>query len=93
VLFRRCHDCTLQGLQIQGVERQEAGLELDACRRFHVSGCTILDCDNCGLLLKDVTQSRVADCLIRDDREGAKSARVKLVGGSDNQISPDLIGG
>jgi hypothetical protein len=37
-------------------------------------------------LLRNVKRSRVSDCLIRDDREGATSVALKLLGGSDNTI-------
>lgn len=64
LLFRDCHDCTLTGLHIQGVQREPAGLVLENCRRFNVTGCTILDCDGAGVLLDNVTLSRLSGCLI-----------------------------
>jgi hypothetical protein len=44
-----------------------------------------------GLLLKDVTDSRVSDCLIRDDRPGAKSAPLVLVSGKGNMVVNNLL--
>jgi hypothetical protein len=59
---------------------------------MNVTGCTILDCDNVGLLLRDVTDSRVSDCLIRDDRPDTKSTPLVLTGGKGNMIVNNLFG-
>lgn len=87
VLFRNSRDCTIQGLHLHGVIESEAGLVLEKCDRMHVTGCTILDCDNGGLLLKDTTRSRIAANVIRDDRDGARADnQIKIIGGSGNVI-------
>ena len=66
-------------------------LQVQQCRRFNITNCTILDCDSVGLLLDDVSDSRVSDCLIRDDRaSGAESLSIKLTGGRGNQIVDNL---
>ena len=67
-------------------------LLIESCKRMNVTNCTILDCDNVGLLLKDVTNSRISDCLIRDDRDGAKSASLVVTGGQGNMIVHNLLG-
>ena len=92
LVFRNCKDCTLTGLHVNGVLDSPGGLVLDGCRRFNVTNCTILDCDNCGLLMKDVSDSRVSDCLIRDDRPDASSVSLKVVGGAGNIIVDNLLG-
>jgi hypothetical protein len=86
VAFRDCTDCTVTGLHLSGTRAAAAGLAVERCDRFHVTGCTILDCEPVGLLLKDVTRSRVVGCLIRDDRPMAKSVPVKVEGGSDSVV-------
>jgi hypothetical protein len=86
VVFRGSRDCTIQGLHLHNVIDSEAGMILDKCERIHVTGCTILDCDNVGLLVKDCKLTRVGGNLIRDDREGAKSLPIKVIGGSGNEI-------
>ena len=68
VLFRDCADCTLSGFTLSRTRAAPAGVTLDRCNRVNVAGLTILDCDDVGLLLTDVTNSRVGGCLIRDDR-------------------------
>jgi hypothetical protein len=87
VVFRGSRDCTIQGLHLHNVKESEAGLTLDKCERMHVTGCTILDCDNIGLLVKDCKLTRVHGNFIRDDREGAKSVPINVIGGSGNEIS------
>ncbi|KPK69730.1 MAG: hypothetical protein AMJ84_08945 [Acidithiobacillales bacterium SM23_46] len=94
LVFRNCEDCTITGLHINSVWRAPAGLILERCRRFNVTNCTILDCDNAGLLLDDVSHNRVSDCLIRDDRPGGeKTISLKLTSGSANMIVNNLLAG
>jgi len=93
VVFRNCSDCTVTGLHLTGVRAAAAGLLIEKCDRFHVTNCTILDCEPVGILLKDLTRSRVAGCLIRDDRAMAKSLSIKGVGGSDNVIVDNVFAG
>ena len=60
---------------------------------MNVTGCSILDCDNAGVLLDKVTHGRVSDCLIRNDLADAKTwTPLRVVGGrgimiTDNQTS------
>ena len=91
-MIRNSEDCTLSGLHITNVWRGPGGLLLENCRRMNVTHCTILDCDNAGLLLKNVTDSRVSDCLIRDDRPDANSVSVEVTLGSGNMIVSNLLG-
>jgi hypothetical protein len=64
-------DCTISGNQLCGTVDGEAAMVVRRCNRFNITGCSIVDYGRCGLLLEDVSNSRVSDCLIRDDREGA----------------------
>ena len=72
VLFRNCRDITITGLHVNGVSNAPAGLVLEGCRRVNLTGSTIIDCDRAGLLLKEVSDSRVSGCLIRNDRDDAQ---------------------
>jgi hypothetical protein len=90
--FRDCTDCTISGLQLRGAHHAPAGLTLEKCDRFNLANVTILDCDGAGLLLKDVTRSRISGCLIRDDRPDAKSLSIQTAGGSDNTITDNSLG-
>ena len=93
ILFRNCQNCTITGLHVSGVQREEAGLVLDNCRRMNVVGCTILDCDNAGILLRKVTASRVSDCLIDADPSAPGPWRPLVVSEvSGVQLSDNLLG-
>jgi len=92
LVIRNSADCTLAGLHVTNVWREPAGLLVENCKRMNITNCTILDCDNVGLSLKDVTNSRVSDCLIRDDRADAKSASLVLTGSQGNMIVNNLLG-
>jgi hypothetical protein len=74
---------------VHHVIEAEAGVVLDKCQRMHMTGCTILDCDNAALLVKDTTDSRIVGNLTRDDRAGAKAGvpQVKVTGGSGNTFA------
>ena len=94
LVLRRCADCTLTGLHITSVWRNPAGLLIEDGRRINLTNCTILDCDGVGLLLRNVSQSRVSGCLIRDDRPGhGDSVPLKLVGGTGNLVAGNLVRG
>lgn len=94
VVFRDCRDCTLTGLHLNGVHHVPAGMFIEDCQRFNITNCTILDCDGVGLLLKNVSNSRLSGCLIRDDREASKNAvSLQWQGGRGNQIVGNLLGG
>ncbi|HUT91016.1 MAG TPA: right-handed parallel beta-helix repeat-containing protein [Thermoguttaceae bacterium] len=93
VLVRDCRDCTITGLHVNGARRKPGGLILENCRRMNVTGCTLLDCDNAGLLLKDVTESRVSDCLISNELPDAESwVPLKVIGGGENTIVDNGVG-
>jgi hypothetical protein len=91
LVFRDCQDCTLTGLHVNNVYRAEAGLTLDNCRRFNVSGCSILDCEGVGLLARNLSLSRISDCLIVNNRAAAPLS-LRLVGGAGNMIVNNLLG-
>jgi Right handed beta helix region len=91
LVFRNCADCTLTGLHITNVWRSPAGLLIEDCERFNITNCTILDCDSCGLLLRNVRDSRVSDCLIGDNRPDSNSAAVQLIDVVEVQLADNSI--
>jgi hypothetical protein len=94
ILFRDCADCTLTGLHVHNVRGVPAAVTVDGGRRFNVVGCTILDCEAIGLKLKDVANSRVSDCLIRNDLEGGTHGKAIVVeGGSGNLFANNVFAG
>ena len=86
VVFSGCADCTLSGLHINGVREHPAALQLKDCRRFLITGCSILDSDGTGILLENVRQSRVASCLIADDRRKDGFRAIEERGGEGNAV-------
>lgn len=90
--FVRCRDCTLSGFTVAQARAAPAAVCLEDCDRFLVTGLSLLDCEPVGLLLRNVTRSRVASCLIRDDRPGTQSLSVRAAGGHDNQIVDNSFG-
>jgi hypothetical protein len=79
VIFRGCRDCTIQGLHLHNVIDCEAGLAIENSSRMHVVGCTILDCDNIGVLVKNSDNVAWDSLMIRDDREGATSVKLRVI--------------
>jgi len=92
IVFSDCADCTLSGFTLSGVRAAPAGVTLERCDRFNVASLTILDCDGAGLLLKDLTRSRIAGCVIRDDRPEAASLSLRTEGGRANMIVDNYLG-
>ncbi len=93
LVIRDSEDCLISGAHITNVWRDPAGLTVENCRRMNITDCTILDCDNVGLLLKNVVNCRVSDCLISDDRAESTSVPMRIDGGHGNQIIDNLING
>lgn len=92
LVFRHSRDITLTGMHIDGVRNHPAALQIEDGDTFNVSGCTILDSDGAGLLLKNVTNSLVTGCLIADrrpDRTAAPSIRVE--GGKGNTLANNKL--
>jgi parallel beta-helix repeat protein len=91
LLVSNSADCTFSGLHITNVWKAPAGLMIENCERMNVTDCEILDCDNIGLLLKDVTDSRISNCLISENRPDTESTSLKVIGGSGNMIVNNLM--
>ncbi len=91
IIFSNCSGCTISANHIYGVGDIPAAMTLRKCDRMNVTNCTILDYGKCGLLLEDVTNSRVSDCLINDNRKDANGVDIKVIGGSNNQIIDNLV--
>ncbi len=92
VVIRNSEDCTLTGLHLTGVHADPAAVLIENCRRFNLAGCTILDSDGPGLLLRNVSNSLVTGCLIRDDRpERQPAPSLRVEGGLDNVIANNLL--
>jgi len=94
VVFKNCNDCTINGLHLHHTIGDEGGLLLQDCRRINLTNCTLLDCQGSGLVLKNVADSRISDCLIRDDlKPESRSAAMVLTGGKGNMIVDNRLVG
>lgn len=91
VVVRDCSDLTLNGLHVTNVWKSPAGVLIERSRRLNITNCTILDCDNCGLLLRDVSDSRVSDCLIRNDRPNQTAKSLVIEGGKNRLLADNLL--
>jgi len=89
VLFRNCEGGTVNGLHVHETRRADAGIILDACQRFHLTGCTVLDCDHAGLLLKDLVDCQIHGNMLRGNSEQDGDWKPMIVsGGRLNSIDP-----
>lgn len=92
LVFRNSADCKLSGALVKGVWAKPAAVLLEGCDRFTVTDLSIFDFDGVGLWLKDCTRTRVADCVVRDDREEKKATlSLKVEGGKDNWVKDNLF--
>ncbi len=92
LLFLDSRDITLTGLHIDGVRGHPAALQIENGEFFNLSGCTILDCDGVGLLLKNTGNSLVTGCLIADRRRGRTPApSLRIAGGGDNTVANNRL--
>lgn len=84
VIFRGCQDCTINGLHLHHVIDCEAGLLIENSKRMNLVGCTILDCDRVGLLVRSSDHVVWGNLLIRDDREAAASVKLRVIDSNGN---------
>ena len=67
---------------------------LERCRRFNISGCTILDCDNRSILMDDVEDTIVTGCLVHGKQQDADTAAALVIlGGRGNLITNNIFKG
>ncbi len=94
LIFRDCDHVTLTGLQIDSVKGHEGGLMLERCRDFNISGCTIHDCDSCGVFMDDVEDTIISGCLIQDGRDQTgKGLALAIKKGRGNLIGNNIFKG
>ncbi len=92
LVFKDSRDCTLTGLHVTGVRRKPGAIMLERCESFHLADCSILDSDGAGLLLDNVTNTRLAGCVVRDRRaEKSTAPSLRLTGGRGNWITQNLL--
>jgi hypothetical protein len=92
LVFRNSRDITLTGMHVDGVRNHPAAVVIEDGDTFNISGCTILDSDGPGLLLKNVANSLVTGCLIADRRpDRAPAPSIRIEGGKANTLSNNKL--
>lgn len=92
LVFRNSRDITLTGMHVDGVRKHPAAVLIEGGDTFNISGCTILDSDGPGLLLKNTSNSLVTGCLIADRRtERAPAPSIRLEGGEENTLANNKL--
>ncbi len=95
LLIEDCQDCVLNANMITGTNHEIAAVQMRNCDRMNVTNNTILEYGRCGLLLENVTRSRVSDCLFGSDGEPECSIELKECDQymlRDNYISAPVLG-
>ena len=83
--------CTINGNHLHGVGDVAAAIQIRRCQQMNIANCTILNYSRCGLLLADVTNSRVSDCLIRTTASTAESVPLSVERGEGNMVVDNLL--
>lgn len=92
LVFRDCDQVALTGLQVNNVWRKEAGLIMENCRHFNISGCTFIDCDGCGISFDNVQDTIISGCAIHDTRKDpSQTIALQVKDGRNNLISNNLF--
>ncbi len=87
MVLSHCRDVTISGLLLARSQGR-AGVELEQCHRVNMSGCSILDVQNVGLLVKDCSRCLITGCMISKEKEGdEKWTATQVTGGSHFQMS------
>lgn len=85
-----CEDCTFTGLQITNV-KDTAAFHIEDSRRMNISGCSIQDFEGVGLSLKNVSDSIVSNCIIRNPLYKAPLTPIAEVGSERNLLVNNLV--
>ena len=84
-----CEDCTFTGLQITNVA-DSTSLALENCRRINITGCNIVDSQKVGLSLRNVRDSIIANCIIRNSAANASFTAIEQIECERNIIINNL---
>lgn len=80
-----CEDCTFNGVQIvrtKGV----AALVVKNSKRINISNCHITDCLDAGLLIRNVSDSIVMGCIIKNQQPSSAFTALKQEGSNNGNI-------
>lgn len=94
ILFENCNGAVINGNHQRGVGDIPAAFVIRNSRQINMTACNILDYGKVGLLLENVSDSRVSGCIIRENRkeQKAKAVSLKVNGGKGNMVVNNLLG-
>ncbi|QDU25706.1 Pectate lyase superfamily protein [Anatilimnocola aggregata] len=94
VVLKNCTDCTITALHLHHTLGGKCGLLLEDCRRINLTNSTLLDCQPVAIMLHNVTDSRISDCLIRDDlKPESRAPALVVTGGKGNMVVDNRLVG
>lgn len=79
VELRDCQDCTIHGLQLHDVRDAPAAFSALRCRRLLITGCSFFDCAPAAILWENVSDSKLAACLMHDGLPRAPGQESQLL--------------
>ena len=88
VLIRGSEDIACNANVLTGTRGAPGGLRVENSRRVNLANNTITDCDGPEIYLKNVTFSRVSDCILTDSRGDEPS--IKITGAGRIQLLDNL---
>ncbi len=78
---------TINGLHLNHIIGEPAGILLDSCQNYNLVNCTILNCNFAGILVKDSQNGKISGNFISDDRKtDGKPFSINILGGKNNLI-------
>jgi len=89
VLIRNSQDVVFNANVLSETQETTAGLTVENGRRINITNNNIVDCDGPEIHLKNVTFSRVSDCILSDARKDQPN--IKTTGGTKIQIKDNLV--
>lgn len=85
-----CEDCTFTGLQITNVY-DSPSMAFEDCRRMNITGCNIVNSQKVGMSLREVTDSIIANCIIRNSGSSSPFTPIEQVQCQGNIIKDNLV--
>jgi len=86
VLLKGCSDGVFSGNILTSILSDTASLTLEDCERIIVANCVITDSEVAGILAKNLTDSRIHGCIIRNRDPEHEFIPVKVEGGEGNRF-------
>ena len=87
LLVKGCEDGTFTGVQVYG-SKDSPSLVVRDSKRINIGNCSLFNCEKVGLLLDNVTDSKVSGCMITALNPNDRSFEpIQSIGGYGNKIT------